>query len=140
MSQLTLLADVEIAERPYKDVRKVSKQLIRELRESGYVKRSGHRVLVALERYHRRYQHWPTPAELTVFMFECHWIPREDSRYVAPRLCELIHGEKVWRKGQQVVRGGDACDQLPARLCTVSKQKAHPVAIREAGSTKRWVA
>lgn len=138
--QLYLLAGVEHLDRPYKDARKVSKQLIRELRDSGYVKRSGQRVLVALETYHRRKQHWPTPAELTRFMFECHWIPREESRYVAPRLTELIHGEKVWRHGQQLVRGGDACDQLPARKCTVTDQKAHPVAIREAGSIKRRVA
>lgn len=141
MQQLALLTGVEIIERPFKDARKVSKQLIRELRESGYVKRSGRRVLLALEIYRNRYQEWPTPAELTTFMAKRGWIPKDESRYVAPRLTELVKGATVRRKdGRRVTLGGGVCELLPARECRETGQKAHPVALREIGSTERWVA
>jgi hypothetical protein len=141
VTQLQLLADVEIVERPYKDVRRVSKQLIRELRESGYVKRSGKRVLFALEFYRQRYQEWPTPAELTKFMADQKWIPKDESRYVAPRLTELIRG--AWVRSKDGTRrhiGGGVCEQLTARECRETGQTAHPVALREIGSTERRVA
>jgi hypothetical protein len=141
VQQLPLLAGVEIVERPYKDVRLVSKQIIRELRDSGYVKRSGRRVLIALEIYRNRYQQWPTPAELTRFMFEQKWIPREDRNCVSPRLTELIHGYDVRLKDGTVKHiDGGALDQLPLRVCAVTGQKAHPVSIREIGSSERRVA
>jgi hypothetical protein len=141
VQQLPLLAGVELVERPYKDVRLVSKQIIRELRDSGYVKRSGRRVLIALEIYRNRYQQWPTPAELTRFMFEQKWIPREDRNSVSPRLTELIHGYDVRLKDGTVKHiDGGVLDQLPLRPCAVTGQKAHPVAIREIGSSERRVA
>lgn len=140
--QLSLITDIERRERPvWKDVRKVSKQLIHELQRSGYVKWSIRQVLNALVLYRLRKNDWPTPAELTHFMFELKRIPREESRYVAPRLTELVRGWHITVPGTGRVRiGGGVCDQLPSRPCRVTGQKAHPVAIREAGSTKRWVA
>lgn len=125
----------------WKDVRKVSKQLRQALLESGYVKRSGKRVLFALGIYRTRFHQWPTPAELTRFMFESKWIPREDRNCVSPRLTELIHGYDVRLKDGTVKHvDGGVLDQLPLRPCTVTWQKAHPVAIREIGSTERRVA
>jgi hypothetical protein len=125
----------------WKDVRKVSKQLIHELQRSGYVKWSIRQVLHLLVLYRLRTHAWPTPAELTRFAFQMNRIPREESRYIAPRLTELIRGWHITSpSGQRVRVGGGVCDQLPARRCTVTGQKAHPVAILEAGARARWVA
>lgn len=142
MNQLSLLDGVTREDRPWKVVRRVSKQVYAELRKSGYVKWSIVQVLTALAYYRNRYQEWPTPSELTRFMFNLKRIPRDESRYVAPRLTELIRG---WTKvepvsGQKYKVGGGVCDQLPRRICRVTGQWAHPVAIREAGSRERWVA
>lgn len=139
--QLSLLDGVARETRVWKDVRMVSKQLIHELQHSGYVKRSMRRVLIALVRYRQVTQAWPTPAELTGFMFRQGWIPRNELRIVAPRLTELIRGWDIRPKDAPKYRvGGGVCDQLPARVCEVTGQKAHPVAIREAGSNERKVA
>ena len=141
MTQLSLLTDVQHQEKPWKVVRRVSKQVYAELRRSGHVKKSIRQVLVALAYYRNRTMTWPTPAELTRFMFEQRRIPKNESRYVAPRLSELIRGWVVrGADGQKVRRGGGVCDQLPVRICRESGQWAHPVAIREAGSRERWVA
>jgi hypothetical protein len=140
VTQLALFAGVEHRPRPWKVVRKVSKQLYAVLRETEYLKRSTRLVLVSLAYYRNRTMTWPTPAELTRFMFSLDRIPKNESRYVAPRLTELIRGMVVVREGQKVRIGGGICDQLPARICRESGQKAHPVAIREVGSAERRVA
>lgn len=140
--QLSLLADVAREERPWKVVRRVSKQVYAELRRSGYVKRSILKVLTALAYYRNSTQQWPTPAELTEFMFKIKRIPRNDSRLTAPRLTELIRGWDILEpiSGRRVRVGGGVCDQLPRRRCRITGQYAHPVAIREAGSNERRVA
>jgi hypothetical protein len=140
--QLSLLEGVERAERPWKVVRRVSKQVYAELRRSGGVARSTQRVITALAYYRNRTMTWPTPAELTKFMYDLKRIPKNESRYVAPRLTELIRGAVVRdpTTGARVRRGGGVCDQLPARRCRESGSQAHPVAIREAGSGDRRVA
>lgn len=139
--QLPLLVDIERAEKPWKVVRRVSKQLYAVLREGGYLKRSGLRVLTALAYYRNRTMTWPTPAELAQFMYDHkRRIPHPDCRYVAPRLTELVNGMVVRRHGQKVRVGGGVCDLLPRRVCRQTGQKAHPVAIREAGSKERTAA
>ena len=157
MTQLSLLTAplpdeetvslVEI-EQPWKIVRRVSKRVYAVLRDSGYLKKSGLTVLTALAFYRNRTQVWPTPAELTRFMFDGvthvgprvktrRRIPKNESRYVAPRLSELIRGSVVRRHGQKVRIGGGVCDQLPVRICRESGQWAHPITIREVGSLER---
>lgn len=142
MIQPSLLSDVERQDQSWKDVRLVSKAILAELVKSGYVKRSIRRVLVALVRYRQIKRQWPTPAELTDFMVSKHWMPRYGN--AAPRLTELVSGWDVRIKDGESVRkvrvGGGVCDHLPARVCTVTGQKAHPVAIIEAGAKQRWVA
>ena len=141
MNQLPLLTGVEREDRPWKVVRRVSKAVYAELRKSGAVSRSTYRVITALAYYRNSTMAWPTPAELTEFMFRLKRIPRADARLVAPRVTELVRGAVLkLEDGSKVRRGGGVCDQLPVRRCTVTGRAAHPVAIREIGSAMRWVA
>lgn len=118
-----------------KRVRAVSKRVYAELRDSGRLAKRAHEVLTALAYYRNRTQEWPTPAELVRDMAERGIIPREESRYVAPRLTEFVKGAVKRRKdGSTFRKGGGLCVLMPARTCRVSGQEAHPVAIREAGS------
>jgi hypothetical protein len=53
----------------------------------------------------------------------------------------LLRGYTVTLKdGTKVRRGGGVLTLLPARICRVSGVKAHPVAIREIGSSEREAA
>lgn len=140
-AQLSLLEDVARAERPWKVVRRVSRQIYAVLRDSGIAGETTRRVITSLAWYRNRSMAWPTPAELTAFMFERRRIARLDTRLVAPRLTELVRGRVVRGPGGGKVRqGGGVATYLPARICRVTGNKAHPVAIREAGSLERQVA
>jgi hypothetical protein len=139
--QQSLLADVARQERPWKRVRAVSKQVYAELRKGGYTKRSAVRVLTALAWYRNARQEWPTPAELAAFMFSRQRIARNDPRIVAPRVTEMLRGVVVRLKdGTTVRRGGGVLTLLPTRVCRETGMRAHPVAIREIGSSEREAA
>lgn len=141
MTQLSLLTGAERQERPWKVVRAVSRQVYAELRKSGAVAKSTSRVLVALAWYRNSRQEWPTAAELTRFMFERKRLPRNDTKLVAPRLTELLKGKAITRSdGRKVRIGGGLLTLGPARRCSVTGSKAHPVQIREAGSSAREAA
>jgi len=141
MTQLSLLVDVAREERPWKVVRRVSRQVYARLRASGSANRRTWKVVTALAYYRNKSMAWPTPAELTEFMFKRQRITRNDPRLVAPRLTELVRGKVVrLADGTKVRRGGGVLTLLPVRACRVTGAKAHPVAIREAGSLERQVA
>lgn len=141
MTQLPLLIDIEHVERPWKVVRRVSRQVYAELRAGGYVGRNSLKVLTALAFYRNRYQEWPTASELTAFMFGKRRINRNDTRLVAPRLTEMLRGKVVkLPDGSKVRRGGGVLVLLPVRKCGITGVSAHPIAIREAGSAERQVA
>lgn len=135
VGQLSLLADVARTERPWKVVRKVSRQVYAELRKGGYCKRSALKVLTALAWYRNQSMTWPTVGELTQFMFERRRIARNDPRVVAPRISEMVKGCTVrLPDGTRVTRGGGVLVYLPKRRCLVTQTPANPIAIREAGS------
>ena len=141
MRQLPLLADVERVDRPWKVVRAVSKAVYAELRKGGIVGAMTLKVLTALAWYRNQYQEWPTASELTRFLYTRKRIKREDSRLVAPRLTEMIRGRvERLEDGSRVRKGGGVLWLLPARKCRVTGASAHPVAIREAGSSAQVAA
>ena len=117
-----------------KEVRKVSKGHYAGLRDTKQLSERTHMVLTALA--HRYYvtQEWPTPAELTQWMFRHSKIPRESTNVVAPRISDLVNGWWATRRGQRIRMGGGVCEFLPKRRCSVTGGDAHPVRIREAGS------
>lgn len=132
--QPTLLDLAERIERPRKTVRKVSREQYKVLRDGTRLTARAHAVLTALAHYYNVRQDWPTAGELTRWMFEHGKIPRESANLVAPRLTGLVSGETTERKGQIVRVGGNTCELLPKRRCSVTGGLAHPVRIREAGS------
>lgn len=141
LRQPNLLDDCQRVDRPWKVVRAVSKQVYAELRKSGRIAIATRRALVGLAAYRNATQQWPTPAELTHYLFTKKRLPRDDTKLVAPRLTELIRGRVVTLKGVgKVRRGGGLLTLGPARKCRVTGNPAHPVAIREAGSLAREVA
>lgn len=141
MTQLSLLDGVAREDRPWKVVRKVSRQVYAELRRGGIVSRNTLRVLTALAWYRNSTQDWPTASELTRFMFQRKRLPRNDSRIVAPRLTEMLRGRVVrLEDGSKVRKGGGVLTLLPTRRCRVTGAKAHPVCIRESGSSAREAA
>lgn len=158
MTQLDLLRDtlpdapapVVVVERPWKAVRPVSRAQYAWMRRHGMPDRRTWQVLTALAWYRNRTQQWPTAAELAHFMFtqRRRRIERDDPRLVAPRLTWLVKGEirtvtdaegktrKVFGSDGRPERiGGGVCCYLPTRTCRVTHAPAHPVAIREAGSS-----
>jgi tetrahydrodipicolinate N-succinyltransferase len=139
--QLGLLDAVTKVEKPWKVVRRVSRHVYAELRKSGRIGKQTHRVLTALAFYRNRTQEWPTAAELAAFMFSRGYLDRNDTRLVAPRLTELLRGKVVrLADGSKARKGGGVLMLLPVRTCRVTGARAHPVAIREAGSAERQVA
>ena len=125
-------------DKPWKVVRRVSKQVYAELRQEGTVARRAWQVITALAWYRNSRQAWPTAAELAAFMFERQRIARNDPRLVAPRITELLRGRIVrLSDGTKVRRGGGVLTLLAIRTCTITRTSAHPVAIREAGSLER---
>lgn len=138
MTQLSLLTDVQREDRPWKVVRLVSRQVIYELRKGGYVGRQTIKVLIALAWFRNSTMQWPTPAELTAFMFNRKRIQRNDPRLVAPRITECVRGRVVKQQdGSKVRVGGGVLSLQSKRRCRVTEAWAHPVAIREAGSGER---
>lgn len=137
-TQLGLLDRVERLERPRKQVRKVSRQQYAVLRDTDVLTARQHQTLTALAHYYYVVAEWPTPAELTRFMFTRGTIARESVNIVAPRISDLVNGEWVWRgekpHRERVQVGGGTCEYLPVRVCTVTQGKAHPVRIVEAGA------
>lgn len=139
--QLSLLTDVQRADKPWKVVRRVSRQVYAAIRNGGVVGRQTAKVVTALAWWRNERQTWPTPAELTAFMFERKRLTRNDPRLVAPRITELVRGKVVrLADGTKARKGGGVLWLLPARRCAVTGAHAHPVAIREAGSAARQVA
>lgn len=138
--QLSLLTGVELDERPWKVVRRVSRQVYAELRKGGAVARSTWIVITALAWFRNSRGYWPTAGELAAFMHSRERIDRPDPRLVAPRITELVRGEVVVVNGEKVRRGGGVCTYQRLRKCQLTKKSAHPVAIREAGSLERQVA
>lgn len=120
---------------PRKRVRKVSIGTYRELRDSGRLRGRAAQVLRCLAAFFNRYQEWPTPAELTRYMFERGEIPAERANLVAPRLSVFINGDvRRHPDGSKRRVGGGVCEALPLRACRVTGDAAHPVRIREVGS------
>lgn len=141
MTQLPLLSVTQRVDQPWKVVRAVSKQVYAEIRKGGHVGRQTLKVVTALAWYRNQRQEWPTPTELTQFMFQRKRIARNDPRVVAPRITELVRGRIVrLASGEKARRGGGVLTLLPVRKCRVTGASAHPVAIREAGSPARQVA
>jgi len=140
MRQPSLLDASIAADRPWKVVRAVSKAVYAELRDKGYTKMSALRVLTALAWYRNSTMTWPTAAELTDFMYRRKRLARNDPRSVAPRVTEMIRGCVVWMNGQKRRIGGGVLTLLPTRVCRISGKRAHPIAIREAGSLERQAA
>ena len=137
--QLNFLGQLARVDEPRKSVRKVSRENIYRLKDSGALSERTTAVLNALA--HRYYvtQKWSTPAELAHWMFTHGKIPRESTNVVAPRLTDLVSGAWVKRrdaegKAFRVKEGGGMCELLPRRVCTITGNPAHPVRIREAGS------
>lgn len=141
-SQLSMFGLPELRQAtPRKAVRKVSRAQYAALRDTpGALGKRTHVVLTALA--HRYYvtQVWPTPAELTRWMYETKRIPRDAVNLVAPRVSDLING--AWMRRRQddgsVIRvqvGGRVCEYLPERVCTVTHGLAQPIRIVEAGAT-----
>jgi hypothetical protein len=140
VTQLSLLAEVARTDRPWKVVRRVSRQVYAQLRAGGYVNRQTVKVLTALAWYRNSKMVWPTAAELARFMHERKRNQRDDPRVVAPRLTEMVRGRVVTvHTGQKLRIGGGVLTYLPLRRCAVTQTSAHPVAIREAGSLERQV-
>lgn len=144
-------APIIVLDRPWKEVRKVSRAVYAFLRDGDRLAFMEHRVLTALAYYRNRTQTWPTAAELARFMYNTRdgktnrrRIARDDARLVAPRLTFLVKGEIVkdpetgrtliGPNGRALRRGGGVCQYLPKRICTVTGTTAAPVAIREVGS------
>ena len=137
--QPSLLSVLEREERPRKKVRKVSKQIYAELRDSDRLGKSQHRVLTALAHYYNARADWPTTAELARWMFDHGKLTREAVNLIAPRVSDLVNGEWSKRKRQDgqienFQKGGGVCEFLPARLCRITGDLSHPIRIREAGS------
>lgn len=106
-AQLSLLDGVAREERPWKVVRAVSRRVYAEIRKGGVVSRQTLKVITALAFYRNARQQWPTPAELTDFMFQRARIVRNDPRLVAPRITELVRG--------RVVVAGTGCERRGLR-------------------------
>lgn len=141
IAQLSFLPNLEQIDRPWKVVRRVSRQVYAELRAGGHVGRQTLKVLTALAWYRNQRQEWPTAAELAAFMYGKGRIPRNESRLVAPRLTEMLRGAvRRLADGSKVRQGGGVLTLQPARKCGISGKSAHPIAIREAGSRERQVA
>jgi hypothetical protein len=136
-SQPSLLDVVTRDEKPRKNVRRVSRAQYAVLRDTGTLTDRQHAVLTAIAAFYNRTASWPTPAELTRDMFRRRLIPRESSNIVAPRISDLVNGEWVKGPGKtRVQRGGGVCELLrPKRVCAVTGGLAHPIRIRERGST-----
>jgi hypothetical protein len=121
-----------------KEVRKVSRANLYHLKDTGELSQRVVLVLNGLAHYYYVTQDWPTPAEVTRWLYRHSKIVRESVNIVAPRISDLVNGEtrrKVVNGVKTRVRvGGGACELLPKRTCTVTGGDAHPVRIREAGS------
>lgn len=141
MMQISFLPDLERVDRPWKVVRRVSRQVYAELRAGGHVGRQTLKVLTALAWYRNQRQEWPTVSELAAFMYGKRRIERNESRLVAPRITEMLRGKVVkLPDGTKVRKGGGVLTLLPVRKCGITGVSAHPIAIREAGSLARQAA
>lgn len=127
-----------------KIVRQVCRQVNNRLRDEAKADRAAghetkaqrvHRCLAAFENY---YTYWPTPAELTHYMFTRHEIPKDRVNLVSPRLSDGVNG--IVRRGHDGTKirvGGGLYELLPLRECKINGDSAHPYRIREAGSVLR---
>jgi len=118
-----------------KAVRDVSKETYNVLADTGALGAATTKVMRSLKAYINRYAAYPTPAELTKWMFDSGVIKRNHVNCVAPRLTELHKGRVVRRKGQLPTRvGGGEIEKLPLRTCRETGGDAHPVRPRQKGS------
>lgn len=119
MTQPSLLDAIVREDKPRKRVRQVSKQAYAEVRAKN-AGRMRDKVLRCLAAYYNLTQVWPTDAELAQWMCYRGELPKTDPNQVRPRRNELMHMGLV--------------EELPTRFCRVSRHKAHPWRIKEAGS------
>lgn len=123
-----------------KRVRDISRQVNNRLRDEAKADRAAghetkeqrvHRCLVACA---LKYGQWPTPAELTLYMFERREIPRNSVNLVSPRLSEGINGKvRTLDDGTKVRVGQGVYQQMPLRECRITGEMAHPVRVPEVG-------
>lgn len=127
---------------PVRPARKIVRTVCREnanrLRDEAKADREAGRetraqqVLRCLSAYFNRYSYWPTPAELTFYMFERKEIPSNRLNLIAPRCSELVNGEVRRQKdGSKIRVGGGVCELLPLRTCKIPVDDAHPVKVVE---------
>ena len=120
-----------------KNVRAISKETYNVLGDTGMLGAAGTKVIRSLKAYMNRYQHAPTPAELTRWMFQAGVIKRDSVNLVAPRLTEMARGKVVRAKDGGTMRvGGREIELLPVRRCHVTGNDAHPVQPRQKGSVE----
>lgn len=138
MNQLSLLDRVERVERPRKHVRKVSRAQYAVLRDTNALPARRHVVLTALAHHYYVRQVWPTTSELVRWMVDHQKLSLPSANWISGRITELVKGRKtVGKDGAVTWIGGGVCEFLPARPCTITGNPAHPIRIREAGSSER---
>ena len=113
-----------------KRVRKVSKEVYAELRDGDILAKREAEFLLALAAYTNRFGAPPTLRELTQWAHADGRIAENDPNIFRPRATKLVAGVP----SENGVVGGDVCEYLPKRICTVSKRPAAPIRVREAGS------
>lgn len=121
-----------------KAVRDVSKETYNVLADTGALGAATTKVMRSLKAYINKHADYPTPAELTRWMFDTDVIKFNRTNLVAPRLTELHLGRVVRLKGQAPHRvGGGEIEKLPVRVCRETGGDAHPVRPRQKGSEPR---
>lgn len=118
-----------------KAVRDVSKETYNVLADTGALGAATTKVMRSLKAYINKRADYPTPAELTRWLFEAGVIKRDATNLVAPRLTELGRGKVVRNPdGTRTRVGGNEIEYLPLRTCRVTGHSAHPVRPRQKGS------
>src|SRR5262245_15782108 len=101
-------------------VRKVSRQQLYRLKDTGRLSERTVMVLNGLAHYYYKRQRWLTPAELTRWLFVTGKIARESTNLVAPRVSDLVNGRWVGRGARRRRVGGGDCELLPKQTCRVT--------------------
>jgi hypothetical protein len=138
VTQLSLLADVQRADRPWKRTTTTSKAAVRVLEASGEAERRRAVCSRGLRSMWNRHQEWPTADELAADLHRRRLIPSKHRDEVAPRLNELADGWWVTRRvdGQKVRTqvGGGEVERGEKRPSRISGRTVLTWRVREAGS------